>query len=126
MKPLRILLVDDSPTFIASATGFLSGRDDVKVVGCAYSAQEAFLMIEAVAPDLVLMDIAMPEIDGFEATQKIKAGPKPPLVIILTLYDYPEYRDKARSAGADGFVSKAEFGAKLLPAIDALHTRPTA
>lgn len=124
MNPLRTLLVDDNQTFAASAAGFLSGRHDVEVVGCAHSAQEAFRMIEETAPDLVLMDVAMPDIDGFEATLKIKAGPKPPLVVILTLHDYPEYRDKARAIGADGFVSKAEFGTKLLPLIDSFYTAP--
>lgn len=53
---------------------------------------------------------------------RIKAGPVAPLVIILTLYDHPDYRSQSKMAGADGFVSKADFGAKLLPLIDSFRT----
>lgn len=112
--------MDNSPIFVASATGFLSGQRGVEVVGGAHSAQEAFRMMEQLSPDLILMDIAMPQMDGFEATQRIKAGPNPPLVIILTLHDYPEYRDKAKTIGADGFVRKSDLCTHLLPMIHAL------
>ena len=119
-KPLRTLIVDDNHTFVESAANFLMERPQIEVVGSAYSGQEALDKVEEFAPDLVLMDLSMPQMDGFEATRKIKARDNPPVVIILTLYDYPEYRDRAKIAGADGFVSKVDLGVKLMPLISEL------
>lgn len=123
---LRTLLVDDSPKFVEAAANFLSGQPDLEIVGRANSGQDALRMVQESSPDLVLMDLSMPQMDGFEATKKIKAGANPPAVIILTFYDYPEYRDKSKSAGADGFVSKADFGTELLPMIQALFPESAA
>jgi glucose-1-phosphate adenylyltransferase len=116
----RILLVDDSPHFIESAERFLSEELGITVVGSALSGQDALEQISRLQPDLVLMDVAMPGMDGLETTQQIKAMPSPPRVIILTLYDTPKYREAAQQAGADGFVPKADFGEKLLPLIYAI------
>lgn len=120
MPPIRILLVDDNPEFLESAAGYLATQPDLSVVGRAQSAQAALEMIAALQPDLVLMDIAMPGINGLEATRQIKARPSAPRVIILTLHDNPEYRRAAADAQADGFVAKSEFGTRLLPTIRAL------
>ena len=114
---IRILLVDDSIHFIESARRFLSEELGVSVVGSALSGLEAVEKVAQLNPDLVLMDVSMPGMDGLEATQQIKARPKPPVVFILTLYDTPKYRDAAHRAGADGFIPKADFGEKLLPLI---------
>lgn len=123
--PARILVVDDSPHFIESAGRFLSEELGVQVVGSALSGQEALEQVIQLKPDLVLMDVAMPNMDGFETTQQIKARPEPPLVIILTLYDTPKYRETAKRAGADGFIPKADFGEKLLPLIYSLLPQAT-
>ncbi len=114
---ISILLVDDSPHFIESAERFLSAEMGLHVVGSALSGAEALEQVTRLRPDLVLMDVAMPGLDGLETTQQIKAQPNPPRIIILTLYDTPKYRDAAQHAGADGFVPKADFGEKLLPLI---------
>lgn len=118
--PVRILLVDDSPRFLESAERFLSAELGLAVIGSVLSGAEALEQAARLRPDLVLMDVAMPGLDGLETTQHLKAQPGPPRVIILTLYDTPKYRDAAQHAGADGFVPKADFGEKLLPLIDAL------
>ncbi len=118
--PARILLVDDSLHFIESAERFLSEELGVNVVGSALSGIEAIDQVMRLRPDLVLMDVAMPGMDGLEATHKIKAMPNAPLVIILTLYDTPKYREAAHQAGADGFIPKADFGEQLLPLIYSL------
>ncbi|MEI6669006.1 MAG: sugar phosphate nucleotidyltransferase [Acidobacteriota bacterium] len=115
--PVRVLLVDDSPHFIESAERFFADELGVDVVGSALSGAEALDLVARLHPDLVLMDVAMPGMDGLEATQRIKALAASPRVIILTLYDTPKYREAAHRAGADGFVPKADFGEKLLPLI---------
>ncbi len=123
MSPIRILLVDDSPAFLDSAAAYLDGQPDLRVVGRAFSGQAALEQVAALRPDLVLMDIAMPGLNGLEATQQIKAQPNAPAVIILTLHDNPEYRRAAANAQADGFVTKSDFGVQLLPAIRSLFAR---
>ena len=117
---IRILLVDDSLPFIESAGRFLSNELGVEVVGKAISGLDALAQVTKVAPDLVLMDVSMPGMDGLEATQQLKARPDAPTIIILTLYDTPKYRDAAKKAGADGFIPKADFGEKLVPLIQTL------
>jgi DNA-binding NarL/FixJ family response regulator len=120
MRPLRILLVDDSPEFLESATRFLSADPQIEIVGCALSGAEAVEQVTCVQPDMVLMDWMMPGMSGLEATQRIKVCPSTPSVVILTFYDNAEYRAVALAAGADGYVTKSEFGAALLPLIHAL------
>jgi DNA-binding NarL/FixJ family response regulator len=117
MPPLRILLVDDSLRFLDSAARFLAGETNVEVVGRALSGEEAIEQIAQLRPDLVLMDLAMPGINGLEATRQIKMQSDAPCIIILTLSDSSEYRRAAEAAGADGFVSKAEFSTMLLSLI---------
>ena len=120
MFPIRVLLVDDSPEFLESATRFLSTDHQIKIVGRALSGAEAIEQVALVQPDLVLMDWAMPGMNGLEATSHIKARPGAPSVVILTLYDNVEYRVAAQAAGADGYVTKSEFGTALLPVIHTL------
>jgi DNA-binding NarL/FixJ family response regulator len=118
--PIRILLVDDSPEFLESATRFLSTDPRIEIVGCALSGAEAVEQVTRVQPDLVLMDCGMPGMNGLEATHNIKAWPGAPRVVILTLHDNAEYRAAAQAAGADGYVTKSEFGMALLPFIHTL------
>jgi DNA-binding NarL/FixJ family response regulator len=113
MSPIRVLLVDDNPKFIAAAAYFLTTLPEVTVVGYALSAQEGLAQATNSQPNLVLMDIAMPHMNGLEATRELKTWPHAPYVIILTMYDNLEYRAAAKLAGADGFVTKSEFGAQL-------------
>ena len=115
-NPVRILLVDDNPTFLTAAERLLTSRpSSFAVVGRACSGEEALERVVALQPDLVLMDVAMPGLNGLEATRRIKAEPDPPRVIVLTLHDGAVYRDAARNAGADGFVSKARLDQALVP-----------
>lgn len=114
---LRILLVDDNPEFLESAARSLAAEPHVQIVGRARSGCEALEQVTRLQPDLVLMDWAMPEMDGLEATQRIKAQPGAPRVVMLTMHDDPAYRIAATEARADGFVCKSEFSEKLLPLI---------
>jgi two-component system invasion response regulator UvrY len=120
MPPLRILLVDDSLPFLESADRFLSGEAYLKIVGRALSGREALEQVLLLQPDLVLMDLAMPGMNGLEATRQIKLQANPPYIIILTLNDCYEYQAAAEAIGADGFVNKSEFSTVLLPLISQL------
>jgi DNA-binding NarL/FixJ family response regulator len=103
-----------------AAAELLSNRPSTEVVGCAHTGLEAIALVEKTAPDLVLMDVAMPEMNGLEATRRIKSQPRAPLVVVVTLYDNTEYRARAEAVGADAFVSKGEFATQLVPLIDSL------
>lgn len=122
MPPLRILLVDDSLAFLESATRFLAIDQELEIVGRVFSGEEALEQVPQLCPDLVLMDMAMPGMNGLEATRHIKASSSAPYVVVLTLNDGSEYRTAALAVGADGFVTKSEIGNALLPLIHSLCT----
>ena len=124
LPPVRVLLVDDSLTFLQSAAQFLSGHSGIAVTGQALSGQEAVAQVQLLQPDLVLMDVAMPGLSGLDATRLIKVLPAPPRVIIVTMADDPEYRAVAVEAGADGFVPKTRCRTELLPLIRTLFALP--
>ena len=120
MIKIKILLVDDSEQFLQSATAFLSQCPSVEVIGTATSGKDAIKKVEELRPDLVLMDIALPQMNGIEATRCIKGQAEAPKIIILTLHDNAEYRSAAKDAGADGFVRKSNLLTHLLPLLDTL------
>src|SRR5262245_55835162 len=115
MTPMRILLVDDSSEFLSSTEHFLSLDPSVEVIGLAHSGTEALEQVALLHPDLVLMDLSMPGMNGLEATRRLKAQADPPRVVILTFHDEPEYRAALSEVQADGYVIKGELGSQLLP-----------
>jgi DNA-binding NarL/FixJ family response regulator len=123
IAPLRILLVDDSAEFLASATRFLTIHHDLQVVGCARSGRDALAQVAALTPDLVLIDLAMPEMNGLETTRQLKARAEVPRIVLMTLYDVAEYREAAREAAADGFIAKSAIRSDLLPMIACLFVQ---
>lgn len=118
--PLRILLVDDSRTFLDAACHALAEDARIEVVGSALSGQEGLALTAQKQPDLVLMDVAMPGMNGMEATRLIKAQPNAPHVVILTSYDLAHYRAAAKTVGADSYICKADFDSQLLPLLETL------
>lgn len=120
MEMIRTLLVDDSLEFLEAAQRFLASDPRVEVVGLSRSGQEAISQVNLANPDLVLMDLTMPEMNGLEATRQIKALSNPPQIILCALYDNPEYRSASKAVRADGFIPKSEFGEQLLPLIQLL------
>ena len=120
---IRALLVDDNLEFLEATADFLSGRPGLELLGWTVSAAEALDIVRHVDVDVVLMDIAMPGMNGLEATRRIKDRAAPPKVVMLTFHDGPEYRDAARAAGADAFVPKSEMGSRLLPVLDSLFDK---
>jgi DNA-binding NarL/FixJ family response regulator len=117
---IKLLLVDDNSEFLRAVADFLSTDPRVEIVGQARSGHEVLKRILRLEPDLVVVDLAMPEMDGLEVTRRIKSQPDAPYVIILTLHDNVAYCAMARTSGADGFVAKSELGDRLLPLIHAL------
>ncbi len=115
--PIRVLLADDHPEFIEAAIHFLSVDPNIETIGRALSGEDALEQAVLLQPDLVLLDLAMPVLNGLDATRCIKAFARAPQVIIVTLYDNPEYRSAAAAAGADGFIAKSELTTQLLPLI---------
>jgi DNA-binding NarL/FixJ family response regulator len=122
MRLIRTLLVDDSSEFLEAAQRFLATETKVEIIGQAHSGQDAVKAATRLEPDLILMDLSMPGMNGLDATRQIKALPDPPKVIILTIYDNPEYRTAAQAVQADGFVTKSEFGSELLPLIQEIYS----
>ena len=109
MKTLRILLVDDHAGFINAAMRHLRKLEWVDVIGSANNGIQAIAQCEALRPDVVLMDLAMPEMGGLQATRLIKAQDNPPFVVIASHFDDSEHREHAARAGADAFVSKLSY-----------------
>ncbi len=114
---IQIVLVDDSERFLEAAKKFLDTVPGLKVVGATTVAQDSLRLAAELQPDLVLMDIKMAGMNGIEAARNLKALLRPPYIILLTLHDTPEYRAASVAVGADGFVSKANFGTQLVPEI---------
>jgi CheY-like chemotaxis protein len=121
---IRALLVDDSECLRVQTSRYLAHDERIEVVGLAASGPEALEMVRRLGPDVVLMDLTMPGISGLETTRMLKAQPDPPRVVIVTLHQGPDYRDAAREAGADAFVSKAALGDHLLPIVRGLFLEP--
>ena len=113
MNTLKVLLADDSEDFLAAADRYLAGQLCVEVVGHARDGAEAVARAEALKPDLVLMDIAMPRMNGIEATRRIKRLPDAPRVVMLSLHDNAEYQRHARAAGAEDYIAKSQFPHRL-------------
>lgn len=118
--PIRVLLVDDNLDFLRSAQNFITLQHSLQVVGSVTSGKDALDQISLLMPRLVLMDWAMPELSGLETTRRIKALKDAPRVVILTMYDFQQYRKAAQSAGADGFISKKDWVEQLIPIIQRL------
>jgi DNA-binding NarL/FixJ family response regulator len=110
---IRILLADDQELVRTGFRMILDAEPDLEVVGEAANGQEAVARARELAPDIVLMDIRMPELDGIEATRRIAAlGEPSPRVLILTTFDLDEYVFDALRAGASGFLLKDSAAAQ--------------
>jgi DNA-binding NarL/FixJ family response regulator len=111
-QPLNILIVDDQPRARKSLTALLSTSPWVGEMHEAGNGREAVQLVKERQPDVVLMDVRMPEVDGLKATVQIKALWPQVKVIVLSMY--LEYHDEALAVGADAFVGKGEAPDRLL------------
>jgi DNA-binding NarL/FixJ family response regulator len=103
---VRVVLADDQELVRTGFRMILDARDDIEVVGEASNGAEAVAVTVAHEPDVVLMDVRMPDVDGIEATRRIVASTSTSRIIILTTYDVDEYVFAALRAGASGFMLK--------------------
>ena len=114
---LRVLLVDDTPEILRDLRQLLELTDDLDIVGEAANGAEAVRLATDLAPDVVIMDLEMPGMDGYEATRRLKNQANSVRVIILSIHAGPDERRRARAAGADRFVVKGESYEVLVNAI---------
>jgi DNA-binding NarL/FixJ family response regulator len=103
---VRVAIADDQVLVRGGFRMIIEARDGLEVVGEAGDGAEAVELVERLAPDVVLMDVRMPDVDGIEATRRIVASGSPARIIILTTYDVDEYVFAALRAGASGFMLK--------------------
>lgn len=122
-RPIRVLIADDQVPFAAMLETILGGEDDVEVVARATNGREAVELAEQLDPDVVVMDITMPLMDGLEATRRLREHAPAPRVIVLTESDLRSDVVRAERAGADGYVPKTLIAKRLRAAIFAVVGR---
>lgn len=104
---MNVFVVEDSSLLRERLIRNLTGIQDVKIAGYSDTAEEAIQQIQAVHPDAIILDIRLRQGTGFQVLQAVKTKGKPPLVIVLTNFAYPQYRNKYIEAGADYFFDKS-------------------
>lgn len=121
MNDITVLLVDDHEGFINAALRHFRKVEWLQVVGTAGNGLEAIERSEALRPAVVLMDLAMPEMGGLQATRLIKAQDDPPYIVVASHFDDAEHREHVMRAGADNFVSKLSYIQEVMPILESLH-----
>ena len=119
--PIRVLIVDDDALVRSGLTMMLSGAPQIEIVGEASDGRGVLAAVDLHHPDVILMDIRMPRLDGIAATRLVRAQPHPPAVIVLTTFDADELVLRALQAGAAGFLLKDSPPADIVRAIDSVH-----
>ena len=118
---IRVLLVDDDALVRSGLRMMLAGAETIEVVGEADDGRGVLAAVDRHRPDVVLMDIRMPQLDGIAATRLLCAQPDPPQVIVLTTFDADELVMRALQAGAAGFLLKDTPPAEIVRAVELVH-----
>jgi DNA-binding NarL/FixJ family response regulator len=116
-SPVRVLVADDHRLFADALTVMLAGEEQIECVGIAANGQEAVERTAELQPDVVLMDISMPVLDGFEATRQLRRDHPDVQVVVLTGSNAEQDVARARKAGATGYLTKDAIAASLVEAI---------
>jgi DNA-binding NarL/FixJ family response regulator len=116
---IRVLVADDEALVRDGLRAIAELEDDIEVVGEAATGGEAIALARELLPDVVLMDVRMPQLDGIEAARRLLADPNPPRILMLTTFDRNEYLFEAMKAGASGFLLKDVRRGQLTNAIRA-------
>lgn len=114
MNAIRTLLVDDNRPFLVLARHLLADCAEIEIVGEALDGHQAVQKSEALKPDLIIMDLAMPGMGGLQATRLIKAQDKPPVIVIASHYDDPAHREFVAQVGAEGFINKQQYETEVV------------
>jgi DNA-binding NarL/FixJ family response regulator len=120
-NPIRVLIVDDHGVVAEGLKHLVAAQPDMEVIGCVEDGREAVRLAHEAGPDVVLMDLSMPELNGADATRAIVANDPKCRVIILSMYSEREYVRRAFKAGAVGYVVKRSAAKELVDAIRAAH-----
>lgn len=121
MAKIRVLVTDDHAIVRDGVCALLALTDDIEAVGEATDGREALEMVASLSPDVALMDIVMPLMDGLEATRRLRKEFPETKVIVLTQYEDRDYVIPAIEAGASGFISKAAASSELTSAIRSVY-----
>ena len=121
MSKMRVLIVDDHGIVRAGIRSLLEGQEDIEVVGEASNGDEAIAKARELKPDLILMDIAMPGMNGIEATRQIKQELQDTSILVLSMHDDEEFFFPVLRAGASGYALKEAEPQELLYAIRTVH-----
>ena len=121
MQKIKVMIVDDHAILRDGIRALLGLHDDVEIIGEASEGKEAVEKALELEPDVVVMDIAIPGMDGLEATRRIKKKNSKVQILVLTQHDNKEYVLSAIKAGAAGYVPKRAMGSELVSAIRAVH-----
>jgi DNA-binding NarL/FixJ family response regulator len=119
---IRVLVADDQTLVRTGFRVILEAEGDIEVVAEADTGVEAIRQAQLTKPDVILMDIRMPELDGLAATEEILRHPDPPTIVVLTTFDQNEYVYRALRAGAAGFLLKDAPSTRLIAAVRAAAT----
>jgi DNA-binding NarL/FixJ family response regulator len=123
MSDVQVLIVDDQLPFREASRMVVELTDGFEVAGEAVDGEQAVEMAKSLRPDLVLMDVQMPGIDGFEATRRIVTLSDPPHVLVMSTHESGGFEAPALEAGAFAFLPKSEFSMDELEAVWALITK---
>ena len=120
---MRVLIADDSEIMREHLTEALSGYSQIEIVGEAGDSDQAIESVRALAPDVVILDIRMPNGSGIDVLEQVKKNLTPPVVIMFTNYPFPQYRKKCREAGAEFFFDKSSESHKVIETLESLAGR---
>ncbi len=123
---VRVLVVDDQEPFRRAAAAVVGMTEPFELVGAVGSGEECLDAVPRLRPDLVLLDVGLPGIDGIETAARLAASASPPVVVLVSTYDEREFAERVAGSGAAAYVTKSAFGPERLAAVWALAGSSTA